>query len=90
MNIDAEFAGQEQVIYIEVHGRGNTQYLGLGDNDVMRVIAEAKRLFHVDENRVYLTGESMGGWAPGTSARDIPTRSPPSRPRSAAWTTTRR
>jgi dienelactone hydrolase len=61
-DIDTEFPGHQQVIFIEPHGRGNTRYFGLGDSDVMRVIAEAKRLFHVDEDRVYLTGESMGGW----------------------------
>ena len=48
-------------IYVEPHGRGNAQYLGIGDRDVMRCIAEAKQLFTVDEDRVYLTGESMGG-----------------------------
>ena len=47
---------------MEPHGRGNTQYLGMGDNDVVQSIAEAKRLFNVDEDRIYLTGESMGGW----------------------------
>jgi dienelactone hydrolase len=61
-NIDAEFAGGEQVIYVEPHGRGNTQYYGLGDNDVLRVLAESRKLFNVDDDRVYLTGESMGGW----------------------------
>ncbi len=61
-NLDTEFADHQQVIYLEPHGRGNTRYLGLGDNDVMRVIAEAKKRFNVDEDRVYLTGESMGGW----------------------------
>jgi Prolyl oligopeptidase family/Domain of unknown function (DUF3471) len=61
-NIDAEFAGGEQVIFVEPHGRGNTQYYGLGDNDVLRVLAESKKLFNVDDDRVYLTGESMGGW----------------------------
>jgi len=61
-DLDTEFADHQQVIYVEPHGRGNTQYFGLGDQDVMRVIAEAKQLFSVDENRVYLTGESMGGW----------------------------
>lgn len=60
-NLDTEFAGHQQVIFIEPHGRGNTQYIGMGDNDIMRVVAEAKRLFNVDANRVYLTGESMGG-----------------------------
>jgi dienelactone hydrolase len=61
-NLDTEFKDHQQVIYIEPHGRGNTRYLGLGDRDVMRVIAEARKLFHVDEDRVYLSGESMGGW----------------------------
>lgn len=61
-NIDTEFPGGQQVIYVEPHGRGNTQYYGLGDNDVLRVLAESRRLFSVDDDRVYLTGESMGGW----------------------------
>ncbi len=61
-NIETEFAGHEQIIFVEPHGRANTQYIGLGDADVMRVLAEAKKIFTVDENRVYLTGESMGGW----------------------------
>ncbi len=59
---DMEFPGQQGVIYVEPHGRGNTQYLGMGDKDILHVIAEAKRLFNVDEDRIYLTGDSMGGW----------------------------
>ena len=60
--IDTEFSGHQQVIYMEPHGRGNVSYLGMGDSDVVHAIAEAKRLFSVDEDRVYLTGDSMGGW----------------------------
>ncbi len=60
--IDAEFEGHQGVVYLEAHGRGNTQYIGMGDADVLRAIAEAKRLFSVDDDRVYLTGDSMGGW----------------------------
>jgi dienelactone hydrolase len=60
--IDTEFSSHQGVIYLEAHGRGNTQYLGMGDSDVVHAIAEAKRLFSVDEDRVYLTGDSMGGW----------------------------
>ncbi len=60
--IDSEFAGNQHVIYLEAHGRGNVRYQGFADSDVLRGIAEAKRMFSVDENRVYLTGESMGGW----------------------------
>lgn len=59
---DTEFSGHQQVIYVEPHGRGNVSYLGMGDSDVLHAIAEAKRLFNVDDDRVYLTGDSMGGW----------------------------
>jgi hypothetical protein len=58
---DSEYAGRQGVIIMEPHGRGNTAYLGFGDQDIVRVINLAKRLFNVDEDRVYLTGESMGG-----------------------------
>ena len=60
--VDTEFSNHQGVIYMEPHGRGNAQYLGIGDSDVVHAIAEAKRLFSVDEDRVYLTGDSMGGW----------------------------
>ncbi|HEY1204511.1 MAG: prolyl oligopeptidase family serine peptidase [Bryobacteraceae bacterium] len=59
---DTEYNGHQGVIYVEPHGRGNTQYLGIGDQDVVRVIQLAKERFHIDEDRVYLTGDSMGGW----------------------------
>jgi len=49
-------------IFIEPHGRGNTQYLGMGDRDVLKCIEMAKQRFSVDGDRVYLTGASMGGF----------------------------
>lgn len=62
VKIATEYSNHQGVIYIEPHGRGNTQYRGMGDSDVLHAIAEAKRLFNVDDDRVYLTGDSMGGW----------------------------
>ncbi len=59
---DTEFSKREGLIYLEPHGRGNTSYIGMGDSDVLRALAEAKKLFNVDEDRVYLMGSSMGGW----------------------------
>jgi dienelactone hydrolase len=59
---DTEVAGGQGVIYIEPHGRGNVQYRRFADADVMRCMAEARKRFSVDENRTYLTGDSMGGW----------------------------
>ena len=62
------------VIDIEPHGRGNTSYRGMGEKDVMKCIELAKELFNVDEDRIYLKGESMGGggtWYVGTRHPDI-------------------
>jgi len=59
-------AERKNVIYIEPHGRGNAQYIGIGERDVLRCLQEAKERLAVDDDRVYLTGESMGGhgtWA---------------------------
>lgn len=56
-----ETADKHDVIFLEPMGRGNTQYLGIGEQDVLRCLAEAKRRFSVDNDRVYLMGESMGG-----------------------------
>jgi len=68
-NADAENSG---AIIIEPHGRGNTLYRGIGEKDVLRVVAEAKRVFAVDDDRVYLTGESMGGYGTWTVATRNP------------------
>jgi dienelactone hydrolase len=68
----SEFSGNREFIYIEPHGRGNTQYIAFGNADVIRCLNEAKKSFAVDENRVYLGGTSMGGW--GTW--NVATRSP--------------
>ncbi|MBN2424793.1 MAG: prolyl oligopeptidase family serine peptidase [Calditrichaceae bacterium] len=57
------------VIDIEPHGRGNTSYQGIGEKDVLKCIEMAKEKFNVDEDRIYLKGESMGGggtWNVGT------------------------
>jgi poly(3-hydroxybutyrate) depolymerase len=58
----AEDRGADAPILIEPMGRGNTSYRGMGEKDVLRAIAEAKALLSVDEDRVYLMGDSMGGW----------------------------
>ncbi|MGD8777463.1 MAG: prolyl oligopeptidase family serine peptidase [Ignavibacteria bacterium] len=62
------------VIDIEPHGRGNTSYQGMGEKDVLKCIELAKEMFNVDEDRIYLKGESMGGggtWYVGTRHPDI-------------------
>lgn len=59
---DSEYGDGQGVICMEPHGRGNTSYLGFGDADVVRAIRLAQERLNIDADRVYLTGESMGGW----------------------------
>lgn len=49
------------VIYGQCFGRPSTFYYGMGEMDVLDVIAEMKRRFPVDPDRVFIMGHSMGG-----------------------------
>jgi len=67
-------AERHGLVVLEPHGRGNASYRGIGDADVLRAIAEAKRAFAIDDDRVYLTGYSMGGggtWHVGTAHPEL-------------------
>ncbi|MBI3922108.1 MAG: prolyl oligopeptidase family serine peptidase, partial [Armatimonadetes bacterium] len=48
-------------IVLSPHGRGSTDYMFLGEQDVVHAIAVTKRLYNIDGDRVYLMGRSMGG-----------------------------
>ncbi len=52
-----------EVPYLVVAPNGfeTMSYQGFAEDDVWRVISEVQALFHVDPDRVYLTGLSMGG-----------------------------
>jgi poly(3-hydroxybutyrate) depolymerase len=56
-------------LVVSPNGRGGLMgYDGLGGDDVMRVIADVRRAYNVDPERMTLTGLSMGGgatWAIG-------------------------
>ncbi len=43
------------------YARGTMGYKGIPEKDVWDVVADVKRRFHIDEDRTYLTGLSMGG-----------------------------
>ncbi|MFT7625410.1 MAG: putative esterase [Myxococcota bacterium] len=49
------------VLTASAWGYHNSAYWFYGEDDVMRVIEEMKRTYNVDENRIYLTGLSLGG-----------------------------
>jgi pimeloyl-ACP methyl ester carboxylesterase len=48
-------------ITLAPHGRGATDYKGLGEDDVLRTLEEVRRDYRIDPDRVYLVGHSMGG-----------------------------
>jgi len=54
-------ADRNGVIVLEPMGRGNVDYRWMGEADVLRCLLEAQRRMKVDRERVYITGESMGG-----------------------------
>jgi pimeloyl-ACP methyl ester carboxylesterase len=56
------------------YARGTMGYQGIAERDVYGVLADVKRRFPIDDDRVYLTGLSMGGGgtlALGLSRPDI-------------------
>ncbi len=51
-----------QHIVVAPSNRGNITYSNrIGEQDVWRVVADVQSLYSIDENRIYLTGSSMGG-----------------------------
>lgn len=57
------FPEWEDVEYIVVspYARGTMGYVGIPEDDVMRIIDKCRNDFNIDRNRIYLTGLSMGG-----------------------------
>jgi hypothetical protein len=54
-------ADKYNIIWLQPFGRGNTGYQGIGERDVMRAVYETTRRLSVNVDRIYLTGQSMGG-----------------------------
>ncbi|MHB0939212.1 MAG: sugar-binding protein [Armatimonadota bacterium] len=53
---------KQNFILVMPWGRGATSnYRGLGEDDVLQVIAHMKEWYRIDPERVYVTGASMGG-----------------------------
>ncbi|HEY3379195.1 MAG TPA: prolyl oligopeptidase family serine peptidase [Armatimonadota bacterium] len=48
------------LLLVQLDGRGNTFYDGVGETDFFEVLRELRAKFILDENRLYLEGASMG------------------------------
>lgn len=49
------------LIIVGAYGRGDMGYRSIGEQDVLDIMERMKESFHIDPDRVYLTGISMGG-----------------------------
>lgn len=54
-------AERRGVILVSPYARGVTEYRGIGEHDLFCVLEDVKRRYRIDEDRVYITGHSMGG-----------------------------
>lgn len=61
-------------IFMQPHGRGNTDFQGPGEGDVMRALEETMARYHVDPDRVHMTGNSMGGYGAACIGLHAPDR----------------
>lgn len=52
---------QEGFLLLMPFGRSNTEFMGVGEADVLKTLALMKQKYPVDEDRVFLSGASMGG-----------------------------
>ena len=65
----------EQRGYIVACPKGRepaSMYVGTAEQDVLDVIAEVKRAYNIDADRVYVTGHSMGGFGSWSIAMNHP------------------
>ena len=70
----ASFADEHGWILVNLDGRGDTQYEGIGENDFFEVLDKVRHTYLIDESRLYLTGCSMGGngaWKIGLRYPDL-------------------
>ena len=59
----------DNVFFAAPHGRGSMDYMFVAEDDLLKVIAEIKESYPIDDDRIVLTGSSMGGtgsWSFGT------------------------
>ena len=70
-----DFGEERDAFVFSPWGRGDSSwYLGRGQADVREVWDDAMATFKVDQDRVYIGGHSMGGWAAWLFSTTMPDR----------------
>lgn len=54
-------AEKHGLLLVSPRSRGMTEHYGIGENDVLCVLADVRSRYRVDPDRIYVTGHSMGG-----------------------------
>jgi poly(3-hydroxybutyrate) depolymerase len=57
----ADIAAAARCILVMPYARGNTDFQGAGEDDVMHVVGKVKKQYRIDPDRVFMSGISMGG-----------------------------
>lgn len=69
-----DVAEKYDFLVVAPFARGNTDFQGIGEMDVLRVIDEMQQRHRVDADRIILVGYSMGGMGAWTIAAHYPHR----------------
>lgn len=70
----SELCEREGLVLLMPYGRGNTDFMGIGEKDVLDTISFAQREFSIDPERINLAGLSMGGSGAYTISCHYPDR----------------
>lgn len=49
-------------LVVAPHGRSETDFLNMGEADVLQAVREVRHYYNIDDDRIYLIGGSMGGY----------------------------
>jgi acetyl esterase/lipase len=57
-----KLATDRECIFVVPYGRRNSDFVGIGEDDTLAVTDEVRKIYSVDQTRVFLLGVSMGGY----------------------------
>ena len=67
-----ELAGKVNACVVMPFARGNTDFQGIGEQDVLNAVRQMEKRYNIDEDRIILAGMSMGGMGVWTIGSHYP------------------